>query len=299
MNGGMSDAPSLSSPGPPPPRGGPLEPGLYVVSTPIGNLRDITYRAVDILQAADLVLAEDTRVTGKLLSALGLSKPLLPYHDHNADQQRPRVLERLEEGARVALVSDAGTPLVSDPGFKLVRDAAAAGHAVRPIPGASAPMAALAAAGLPTDRFLFAGFPPNKSAARRRWLEGLAGTPGTTLVFFESGPRLADSLADMAAVFGPREAAVARELTKLFETLYRGSLPELAADPALQAPKGEIVVLVGPGVEAAATEADADAALRDALTRAPPGEAASEVAKALGLNRRDLYRRALAMKDER
>jgi 16S rRNA (cytidine1402-2'-O)-methyltransferase len=212
------------SPGPPPARGGPLEAGLYVVSTPIGNLRDITYRAIDVLAAVDLVLAEDTRVTGKLMAAYGLSRKLAPYHDHNADEARPRVLARLAEGARVALVSDAGTPLISDPGYKLVRAAAAAGHAVRAIPGASAPLAALAAAGLPTDRFLFAGFPPPRSGARRRWLESLAGVRAT-LILFESGPRLSDSLADMAAVFGPREAVVARELTKLYETLYRGELP--------------------------------------------------------------------------
>lgn len=293
----MTDSPAERQAGPPPPRGGPLEAGLYVVSTPIGNLRDITYRAVDVLAAADLVLAEDTRVTGKLFAAYGLSRPTWPYHDHNADAQRPRVLERLADGARVALVSDAGTPLVSDPGYKLVREAAAAGHAVHPVPGASAPLAALAAAGLPTDRFLFAGFPPNRSAARRRWLEGLAGVRAT-LILFESGPRLAESLADMAAVLGPRDAAVARELTKLFETVYRGALPDLAADPALQAPKGEIVVLVAPSAGAEATADDADAALRDALTRGGPGEAATAVAKALGLARRDLYLRALALKDE-
>jgi 16S rRNA (cytidine1402-2'-O)-methyltransferase len=281
-------------PGPPPARGGPLEPGLYVVSTPIGNLRDITYRAVDVLAGCDLVLAEDTRVTGKLLSALGLSRPLQAYHDHNADQVRPQVLERLAAGGRVALVSDAGTPLVSDPGYKLVRDAAAAGAAVRPVPGASAPLAALTAAGLPTDRFLFAGFPP-RGAARRAWLEGLASVRAT-LVLFETGPRLAESLADMAAAFGDRDAAVARELTKLFETVYRGRLSALAADPALQAPKGEIVVLVAPGEAAAAGPEEVDAALRDALTRGGPGEAASAVAKALGLPRRDLYRRALALK---
>jgi 16S rRNA (cytidine1402-2'-O)-methyltransferase len=268
---------------------------LYVVSTPIGNLRDITYRAVDVLAAADLVLAEDTRVTGKLMAAYGLSQTLAPYHDHNAEAARPRVLARLAEGARVALVSDAGTPLISDPGYKLVRAAAAAGHAVRAVPGASAPLAALAAAGLPTDRFLFAGFPPPKSGARRAWLEALAGVRAT-LILFESGPRLADSLADMAVVLGARDAAVARELTKLYETIYRGTLDELAADPALRSPKGEIVVLVGPGEDVAATPGDADAALADALVRLGPGEAASEVAKALGLPRRELYRRALALK---
>ena len=270
---------------------------MYVVSTPIGNLRDITYRAVDVIGAADLVLAEDTRVTGRLLAALGLSRPLQPYHDHNAEQQRPRVLARLAEGARVALVSDAGTPLISDPGYKLVREAAAAGHAVRAVPGASAPLAALAVAGLPTDRFLFAGFPPARSAARRRWLEALAATPAT-LVLFETGPRLRESLADMAAVFGPREAAVARELTKLFETTYRGDLAALAADPALQAPKGEIVVLVAPPAAEASSEAEVDRALRDALTQAATGEAASAVARALGVPRREVYRRALAMKAE-
>lgn len=287
------------TPGPPPPRGGPLEPGLYVVSTPIGNLRDISYRAIDVLGAVDRVLAEDTRNAARLLTAYGLKKPLEAYHDHNAEVVRPRVLERLAAGERIALTTDAGTPLVSDPGYRLVREAAEAGHAVRAIPGASAPLAALAVAGLPTDRFLFAGFPPARSGQRRRWLEELAAVPAT-LILFETGPRLAASLADMAAVFGEaREAVVARELTKLFETHYRGPLAALAADPALAEPKGEIVVLVAPGGAAAPAQADADAALTEALARLPPGEAASQVAKALGLPRKDLYRRALALKSER
>jgi 16S rRNA (cytidine1402-2'-O)-methyltransferase len=273
----------------------PLASGLYVVATPIGNLRDITLRALDVLARADLVLAEDTRVTGKLLSAYGLSARLERYDEHGAERTRPRALAALAEGACVALVSDAGTPLVSDPGYRLVREAAAAGHPVFPIPGASALLAALSVAGLPTDRFLFAGFPPPKSAARRAFLEELAGIRAT-LVFFEGGSRLAASLADMAAVLGPREAVVCRELTKLYETVARGPLAELAADPRFEAPRGEIVVLVGPGREAAATAADADAALAEALSRLKPADAASEVAKALGLPRRDLYRRALELK---
>jgi 16S rRNA (cytidine1402-2'-O)-methyltransferase len=276
----------------------PLAPGLYVVATPIGNLRDITLRALDVLNAADLVLAEDTRVTGKLLAAYGLSAKLARYDEHGAEQTRPRAMAALAEGKRVVLVSDAGTPLVSDPGYRLVREAAQTGHPVFAIPGASALLAGLSAAGLPTDRFLFAGFPPSKSAARRTFLEELAGIRAT-LVFFEGGSRLAASLADMAAVLGDREAVVARELTKLYETLYRGSLTELAADPRLDAPKGEIVVLVAPGRETEATAADADTALADALTRLKPAEAAAEVAKALGLPRRDLYRRAMALKAPR
>jgi 16S rRNA (cytidine1402-2'-O)-methyltransferase len=274
----------------------PLAPGLYVVATPIGNLRDITLRALDVLAACDLVLAEDTRVAAKLLSAYGLSKPLDRYDEHGAERTRPKAMAALAEGARVALVSDAGTPLVSDPGYRLVREVAAAGHAVFPIPGASALLAALSAAGLPTDRFLFAGFPPPKSAGRRAFLAELAGIRAT-LAFFEGGSRLADSLADMAAVLGEREAVVCRELTKLYETIYRGSLSELAADPRFEAPKGEIVVLVGPGRETEATAEDADAALRDALSRLKPADAAAEVAKALGLPRRDLYKRALALKN--
>ena len=273
----------------------PLAPGLYVVATPIGNLRDITLRALDVLAGCDLVLAEDTRVAGKLLSAFGLSKKLERYDEHGAERTRPKALAALAEGARVALISDAGTPLVSDPGYRLVREAAAAGFRVYPIPGASALLAALSAAGLPTDRFLFAGFPPPKSAARRSFLEELAGVRAT-LVFFEGGSRLAGSLADMAAVLGDREAVVARELTKLYETIVRGPLGQLAADPQFEAPKGEIVVLVAPGREAEATAADADAALAEALSRLKPAEAAAEVAKALGLPRRDLYRRALALK---
>ncbi len=273
----------------------PLEPGLYVVATPIGNLRDITLRALDVLAQADLVLAEDTRVTGKLLHAFGLSAKLERHDEHAAARARPRAMAALAQGKRVALVSDAGTPLISDPGYRLVREAAAAGYAVIPIPGASALTASLSAAGLPTDRVLFVGFPPPRSAARRTFLTEFAGVRAT-LVFYEGGSRLADSLADMAAVLGDREAVVCRELTKLYETFYRGTLSVLAADPKLAAPKGEIVILVGPGREIAATAADADTALAEALSRLKPAEAAAEVARALGLPRRDLYRRALELK---
>jgi 16S rRNA (cytidine1402-2'-O)-methyltransferase len=281
----------------PPPKldDAPLAAGLYVVATPIGNLRDITLRALDVLAAADLVLAEDTRVAGKLLSAYGLSAKLERYDDHVAERSLPKAMAALADGKRVALISDAGTPLVSDPGYRLVRDAAAAGYPVIPIPGASAVLAGLSAAGLPTDRFLFAGFPPPKSAARRTFLEELSPLRAT-LVFFEGGSRLAASLADMAAVFGPREAVVCRELTKLYETLYRGPLPDLAADPKLDAPKGEIVILVGPGREVEATAGDIDTALADALQRLRPAEAAAEVAKALGLSRRDVYQRAMEIR---
>jgi len=281
----------------PPPKldDAPLAPGLYVVATPIGNLRDITLRALDVLAAADLVLAEDTRVAGKLLSAYGLSAKLERYDEHGAERTRPKAMAALAEGKRVALISDAGTPLVSDPGYRLVREAAAEGVAVFPIPGASALLAGLSAAGLPTDRFLFAGFPPPKSAARRAFLEELSPIRAT-LVFFEGGSRLAASLADMAAVFGPREGVVCRELTKLYETIVRGPLPELAADPQFIAPKGELVILVGPGHEAEASAGDIDTALADALLRLRPAEAAAEVAKALGLSRRDVYQRAMALR---
>lgn len=276
----------------PPPK--PVEPGLYLVATPIGNLRDITLRALDVLGAADLVLAEDTRVTAKLLSAFGLSRPIERYDDHAGHRVRPKVMAALAAGKVVALVSDAGTPLVNDPGFRLVQEAVEAGCGVHPIPGPSSVLAALTLAALPTDRFLFAGFLPNKSAARRAFLEELRSVR-STLVLFETGPRLKASLADMADVLGPRPAAVARELTKLYETCIRGSLPDLAADPKLDAPKGEIVVVIGPGEVEAASEADAEAALASALERLGPADAASEVAKALGLNRRELYRRALAI----
>ena len=284
------------TPAPPLPSDAPLAPGLYVVSTPIGNLRDLSFRALDVLAGCDLVLAEDTRVTAKLLGAYGLSKRMERYDDHIGERVRPAVLDKLVAGARIALVSDAGTPLISDPGFRLVRAAREQGIAVTPIPGASALLAALAGAGLPTDRFLFVGFTPPKSTARRALFAELAATPAT-LVFYETGPRLAASLADMAAIFGEeREAAVCRELTKRFETFVRGSLATLLEDPALDAPRGEIVVVVAPGREASATAADAETALTEALTRLSPADAAGEVARALGLPRRELYRRALALR---
>ncbi len=284
--------PAAFPPTVPPPR--PVEPGLYLVATPIGNLRDMTLRALDVLAAADLVLAEDTRVTAKLLSAYGLKARLERCDDHAAARAAERAGERLKDGAVVALVSDAGTPMVSDPGFVVARAAIAEGLPVHPVPGASSLLAALCIAGLPADRVLFAGFLPPKSGARRAALEELR--PGRqTLVFFESGPRLADSLADMAAVLGPRPAAVARELTKLYEECVRGTLPGLAADPRCQGPRGEIVIVVAPGEGEVASEADADAALSEALTRLPPGEAAAEVSKALNLPRKPLYRRALEL----
>ena len=278
-----------------PPHDKPLEPGLYLVATPIGNLRDITLRALDVLAKADLVLAEDTRVTGKLLKAFAVKAKLQRYDDHMGGAIRPQLLERLAAGARIALVSDAGSPLVSDPGYRLALEAAGQGTKVIAIPGASAVLTGLAVAGLPTDRFLFAGFPPPKSAGRRAFFEELKPLRAT-LVFFEGASRLGASLSDMAAVFGPRQAAVARELTKLYETVVRGTLAELAANPALQSPKGEIVVLVGAGEEASLSAEDADAALAEAVKRLGPSDAASEVAKATGLPRRELYRRAIELK---
>ena len=277
----------------------PLEPGLYVVATPIGNLRDITLRALDILGAASRVYAEDTRVTRKLLDAYGLKPRLGSYHEHNAEAARAEILSALAAGESVALVSDAGTPLVSDPGFKLVRAALDAGHRVIPAPGASASLAALVASGLPTDRFLFAGFTPSKSSARRTTFEELADTPAT-LVFYETGPRLAESLTDMAAVFGARPAAVARELTKMFEECRRGALDDLATHYAQAAtPKGEIVVLVGPPPEAAAIDdATLDDFLRKALAKGGVKEAASDAQQRLGVSRKRAYARALALKDE-
>ena len=287
------DTSPLFPPTAPPRR--PVSPGLYLVATPIGNLRDITLRALDVLAAADLVLAEDTRVTARLLTAYGLRARLERCDDHASARASELALERLREGAVVALVSDAGTPLVSDPGYVVARAVVEADLPLYPVPGPSSLLAALTLAGLPADRVLFAGFLPVKSGARRSTLEGL-NAPGQTLVFFESGPRLAASLADMAAVLGPRPAVVCRELTKLYEEAIRGSLSELAADPRCQSPKGEIVVVVGPGQAIATEPEDADAALAEALTRLPPGEAAAEVARALGLNRKALYRRALELK---
>ena len=277
----------------------PLAPGLYVVATPIGNLGDVTLRALATLAAADVVACEDTRVTAVLLRRYGIAAKTVAYHEHNAARQRPKLLAMLAEGQSVALVSDAGTPLVSDPGYRLVVEAKAAGHAVTAIPGASAVMAALATAGLPTDAFLFAGFLPPKTAARTKRLKELARVPAT-LVFFESPQRLADSLADMTAGLGERSAAVARELTKAFEETRNGTLAELAAAYAgSAAPKGEIVVVVGPPAEEAASAEDADAILASLLEDRPVGEAAAEAAAITGLPRRELYKRALQLKERR
>jgi 16S rRNA (cytidine1402-2'-O)-methyltransferase len=272
-------------------------PGLYVVATPIGHLRDISLRALDLLAAADLVACEDTRVTEKLMTRYGIAASRLPYHEHNAERMRPLLLERLKAGAVVALVSDAGTPLISDPGFKLVRAALAESIAVTALPGPSAALDALVLSGLPSDRFFFQGFLPPKEAARRRVLGELAALP-TTLIVYETAPRLAATLADMAAVLGERPAAVARELTKLYEEVRRGALGELAAHYANSgAPKGEIVIVVGGASAAAAREAvtgDAlDAALDAALATMSVKDASAVVAEATGRPRREVYQRAL------
>jgi len=276
-----------------------LEGGLYLVATPIGNLRDTTLRALEILAACDLIACEDTRVTRKLIDHFGIMTPLTPYHDHNAETARPKILDKLAAGTSVALVSDAGTPLISDPGYKLVRAARTAGHAVTAAPGASAVLTALAVAGLPTDRFFFEGFLPAKEAARRTRIAELARVPGT-LVLFETGPRLAATLGDLAAGLSVREAAVCRELTKLHEEVRRGALAELAEAYATGAEtRGEIVILVGPPRGAAQpTAAEIDALLRAALARVSLKDAVAEVAAATGEPRRTVYARALALTKE-
>ena len=275
---------------------GPVAPGLHVVATPIGALADITLRALETLAAVDLILCEDTRVTRKLTSHYGVSTPLNAYHEHNAAEMRPKVLARLAAGERIALVSDAGTPLVSDPGYKLVRDAIEAGAAVTAAPGASATLTALVLSGLPTDRFFFEGFLPSKAQARASRIAELARIPAT-LVFFETGPRVAAALADLAIGLGDRPAALARELTKRFEEVRRGSLAELASELAAEpAPKGEIALVVGPPDEEAPVEAaDMDRALADALDRLSLKDAVAEVSAATGAPRREVYARALAL----
>jgi 16S rRNA (cytidine1402-2'-O)-methyltransferase len=273
-----------------------LAPGLHIVATPIGNLRDTTLRALDVLAAADLIACEDTRVTRKLLDHYGIATPLTPYHDHNAAQARPKLMARLAAGEAVALVSDAGTPLVSDPGYKLVRAAHEAGHPVTAEPGASAALAALTVAGLPSDRFFFEGFLPPKLSQRRARIATLARIPAT-LLLFETGPRLAAALADLAEGLGQREAAVCRELTKLHEEVRRSNLAALAAHYELAgAPRGEIVLVIAPPAEPESTaDDDVDTLLRNALTRMSVKEAVAEIATVTGRARRDVYQRALAL----
>src|SRR5262245_58379585 len=276
----------------------PLTAGLHVVATPIGNLKDISFRALGTLAAAAMVIAEDTRVTKTLLAHYGITTPMMAYHEHNAAEMRPTILARLKEGAALALVSDAGTPLVSDPGYKLVEAAIQAGIPVTSVPGPSAVLTALVVSGLPSDRFFFEGFLPVKSAARRARLAALADIPGT-LIFSESPRRLADMLADAAAVLGRREAAVARELTKLYENVRRDDLAALAQSYVDEGPpKGEIVVLIAPRPEGAAapiTAASIDALIADMLVKHSLKEAVAFVTAETGLPRREVYARALVV----
>lgn len=273
-----------------------LTPGLYLVATPIGNLGDITLRAVDILSRCDGVACEDTRVTGKLLKHLGISKPMWRYDDHSEHRDRSRLVESMRNRA-VALVSDAGTPMISDPGYRLVNDCRAEGIAVTSLPGPCAAVVGLTLSGLPNDRFLFAGFLPSKEKARRETLEELAGTDAT-LVFYETGPRLLKSLAALKELMPEREIAVARELTKLHEECRRGLADGLMAYYDANPPKGEIVLLVGPPEAHAPSDADADTMLREAMATMKASQAAAQVSKATGLDRKTLYARAMEMKSE-
>jgi 16S rRNA (cytidine1402-2'-O)-methyltransferase len=272
-----------------------LAPGLHIVATPIGNLRDSTLRALEVLAAADVIACEDTRVTRKLLDHYGITTPLTSYHDHNAGEARPKLVARLAAGAAIALVSDAGTPLVSDPGFKLVRAAHDAGHTVTAVPGASAALAALAVAGLPTDRFFFEGFLPAKPGQRQARIAEIARIPAT-LLLFETGPRLAAALADLADGLGARAAAVCRELTKLHEEVRRADLAALAAHyKSADDPRGEIVLVIAPPVAQSMEGADLDALLRSALARVSVKEAVAEIATVTGRSRREVYQRALTL----
>ena len=274
-------------------------PGLYIVATPIGNLGDISARAAATLASADVIAAEDTRVTAKLLSHLGLRVPMTPYHDHSDERTRAALVARMADEL-VVLVSDAGTPLISDPGYKLVRDARAAGRHVTTLPGPCAAIAAITLSGLPSDRFVFAGFLPNKAKARADTIAEFAGLRAT-LVFYESGPRLAAALTALAEGLGNREAAVTREISKLYEECAAGTLVDLAARYTDAPPKGEIVIIVGPPGEERAEEADEatiDAALRAAMADRPVAQAAKAVAKQYGLDRHEVYARALALKEQ-
>jgi len=277
---------------------GTIEPGLYLVATPIGNLRDVTIRALETIAAADIVACEDTRVTRKLLDRYAISVRPLAYHEHNAAKAGPALIAALEEGKSVALVSDAGTPLVSDPGYRLVEQAIEAGIRVTPVPGASAPLAALVASGMPTDAFLFAGFLPNRKKARIDRLNELKSVPGT-LVFFESPKRLSASLVDCAeSLGGDRPAAVCRELTKTYEEVRRGGLEELARRyAAMDNVRGEIVLVIGPPEAREMEDVDVDGLLRELGETLAPGKVATEAAKVTGLSRKLLYNRLLAMKD--
>lgn len=275
-----------------------LAPGLYIVATPIGNLADVTLRALETLRGADLILCEDTRVTHKLLDRYGLMPPLrlLAYHDHNARAVRPKIMEKLNAGAAIALVSDAGTPLLSDPGYKLVASALEAGHRVYPVPGASALLAALVTAGLPTNRFFFEGFLPSKPGQRKNRIAELAEIH-STIVFYETGPRLAACLTDLAAGLGPRQAAICRELTKVFEETRRGKIDELAAHyRKTDKPKGEIVIVVAPADETKIIPAEElDFELNHALSHGTLKDAVAVVAKKLRMKRRAVYTRALGL----
>jgi 16S rRNA (cytidine1402-2'-O)-methyltransferase len=276
-----------------------LPAGLYVTATPIGHARDITLRALDVLKACDAIAAEDTRVTAKLMAIHGIAKSLLPYNDHNAARERPRLLARLRGGERIALVSDAGTPLVSDPGYKLVREALAQDIRVEAIPGPSALLTALVLSGLPTDRFLFAGFLPARSGERRTALENLKSVPAS-LIFFESPRRLGECIADMADVLGSRAAAVGRELTKFHQEVRRDSLGELASFYGrTPPPKGEVSIVVEPPHETAPDVGRIDALLAQALDFMPVRSAADLLASALDVPRRMTYARALALKAAR
>ena len=273
-----------------------VPPGLYLVATPVGNLGDVTLRALETLCAVDAIACEDSRVTRRLLERYAITTPLLTYHEHNAEAARPKILARLGAGAAIALVSDAGTPLISDPGFKLVRAAQAAGHTVTAVPGASALLTALTASGLPTDRFFFEGFLPPRGAARRTRIDELANLPAT-LVFFETGPRIAAMLDDAAARLGGRPAAVCRELTKLHEEIRRGDVTALARAYMEGAEtRGEFVVVIGPPAKSEPVETiDLDGMLQRALATASLKDAVEAVAAATGLKRRVVYQRALAL----
>jgi 16S rRNA (cytidine1402-2'-O)-methyltransferase len=269
--------------------------GLYLIATPIGHLGDITLRALVTLARADTIACEDTRTSGILLQAFGIKRPVISYHDHNADVRRPEIMQRLAGGEVVALISDAGMPAIADPGFKLVRDSRDAGFNVTVIPGANAALTALASSGLPTDQFTFAGFLPSKSAARKKFCAAFKQSQ-TTLVFYEAPQRLAASLADLAETLGEdRPAAVARELTKFYEEIRRGTLAELAVHYASNEAKGEIVILVGKREGAEESAVDIDALLSERLKRLSVRDAVAEVAEMTGEPKKEVYKRALAI----